>query len=43
MKNENENFARATLKDVIKYKVKWSLKTFWFCINRPIDLLLECV
>ena len=33
----------AKLKDVIKYKVKWLLKTLWFCINRPFDILMGCV
>lgn len=41
--NKDENFAKASLKDVIKYKVKWLLKTLWFCINRPFDILMGCV
>lgn len=38
---ENENFAKATAIDVIKFKIKWVLKLIWFCINKPLDILLE--
>lgn len=38
---ENENFAKATVIDVIKFKIKWVLKLIWFCINKPLDILLE--
>ena len=39
--NEDETFARATLLDLIKYKIKWLLKTIWVCINKPFDILME--
>ena len=39
--NEDETFARATLVNVIKYKIRWLLKVFWYGLNKPLDILLE--
>ena len=38
---ENKNFAKANIKDVVKFKVKWLLKFIWYCINKPLDILME--
>ena len=38
---ENENFKKASVINIIKFKIKWALKVVWYCINKPIDLLLE--
>lgn len=38
---ENKNFAKATAIDVIKFKIKWVFKVLWYCINRPIEILLK--
>ena len=40
---ENENFAKANIKDVVKFKVILLFKLIWYCINRPIEILLEWV
>ena len=37
----NENFAKATAIDVIKFKIKWVLKVVWYCVNMPLDILLK--
>ena len=38
---ENKKFAKATIKDVIWHKIKWVFKLIWYCINRPIEILLK--
>ena len=38
---KNKKFAKATIKDVIWHKIKWVFKLIWYCLNRPIDLLLK--
>ena len=38
---ENENFAKANIKDIVKFKVILLFKLIWFCINRPFDILME--
>lgn len=38
---ENVDFKKATAIDVIKFKIKWVLKMLWYCINKPLDILLE--
>ena len=38
---ENKNFAKANIKDVLKFKVILLFKLIWFCINRPFDILME--
>lgn len=37
----NENFAKVTAIDVIKFKIKWVARVVWFCINKPLNILLE--
>lgn len=41
--NKDENFARASLKDVVKFKVIFLFKLIWYCINKPLDTLLKWV
>ena len=43
MKNESDDFKKASVMKVIKFKVKWLLKFIWYCINKPLDILMECV
>lgn len=38
---ENKKFAKVNMRDVIKHKIKWVFKLIWYCLNRPIDLLLK--
>jgi len=38
---KNRNFKKANIANVIKYKIKWLLKTIWVCINKPFDILME--
>ena len=38
---ENKNFKKTTAIEVIKFKIKWVFKLIWYCLNRPIDLLLK--
>ncbi|WP_187105958.1 hypothetical protein KSU03_06000 [Fusobacterium polymorphum] len=38
MENKNENFARASLKDVIKYKIKWVINTIYKPYGKYIGL-----
>lgn len=40
---ENENFAKANMKDVVKFKVKLLFRLMWYCINKPLDILMEWV
>lgn len=39
----NKNFAKANIKDVLKFKVILLFKLIWFCINKPLDTLLKWV
>ena len=32
-----------SLKKYLKFKAKTLMKALWFCINRPFDILMECV
>mgnify|MGYP000881008604 CR=1 FL=1 len=41
MENKSDDFKKASVMNVIKFKVKWLLKLIWYCINRPIEILLE--
>ena len=43
MENKSDDFKKASVMKVIKFKVKWLLKLIWYCINRPIEILLEWV
>lgn len=38
---KNSDFKKANIVNVIKYKIKWLLKTIWVCINKPFDILME--
>ena len=40
---ENENFKKASVINIFKFKIKWVLKVAWYCINRPVDILMEWV
>lgn len=37
----NEDFKKASFKDVIKFKIKWIVKIIWKCVNYPFDRLEE--
>lgn len=41
--NKDENFAKANIKDVVKFKVILLFKLIWYCINKPLDTLLKWV
>lgn len=41
MKNESDDFKKASAMKVIKFKVKWLLKFIWYGINKPLDILME--
>ncbi|WP_261786449.1 hypothetical protein [Fusobacterium nucleatum] len=41
MENKSDDFKKASVMKVIKFKVKWLLKLIWYCINRPIEILLK--
>ena len=30
-----------SLKNYLNFKVKWFLKAVWYCINKPLELLLK--
>ena len=30
-----------SLKNYLKFKFKWVARVVWFCINKPLDILLE--
>ena len=36
-----EKFAKVNMKDIVKFKIKWFLKAVWYCINKPLELLLK--
>ena len=38
---QNKNFAKANIKDVVKFKVIFLFKLIWYCINKPLDTLLK--
>lgn len=35
-----ENFAKANTKDIVKFKIKLLFKLIWYCINKPLDILM---
>ncbi|WP_338950113.1 hypothetical protein [Fusobacterium nucleatum] len=37
----NDDFKKANIVNVIKYKIRWLLKVFWYSINKPLDILME--
>lgn len=41
MENKSDDFKKASVMKVVKFKVKWLLKLILYCINRPIEILLE--
>ena len=41
MENKSDDFKKASVMKVIKFKVKWLLKLIWYSINRPIEILLK--
>lgn len=38
---KNKNFKKATFLDVAKFKIIWVARVVWYCINMPLDILLE--
>ena len=38
-----EKFAKASVINIIKFKIKWVARVVWFCINRHIEILLKWV
>ena len=38
---KNKKFKKVTFFNYLKFKVKWFLKAVWYCINKPLELLLR--
>jgi len=38
---ENENFKKASVINIAKFKIKWVARAVWYCINKPFDILME--
>ena len=38
---KDKNFKKATFLDVAKFKIIWVARVVWYCINRPIEILLK--
>ena len=36
-------FKKASLKNIVVYKLKWILKILWLCVNKPFDLLFDLI
>lgn len=34
-------YMELSLKNYLKFKIKWVLKVLWYCINKPIEILLK--
>lgn len=41
IKNFEVYYTELSFKKYLKFKIKWLLKVLWFCINRPIEILLR--
>nr|DAS68097.1 MAG TPA: hypothetical protein [Caudoviricetes sp.] len=35
----NEDFKKASIKEIIKHKIKWIVKILWLCLNLLFDLI----
>ena len=40
---KKKNFKKVTFFNYLKFKVKWLLKVVWYCINKPLDILLKWI
>lgn len=42
-KIRGKNFAKASVINIVKFKIKWGARVVWYCINKPIEILLKWV
>ncbi len=40
---KNKKLKKVTFFNYLKFKIKWVLKVVWYCINKPIEILLKRV
>lgn len=39
----NEDFKKASIGNIIKFKIIWIVKILWLCVNKPFDLLIDLI